>query len=45
LVDLKAYLASALADGVRCAEEPGRFVVTASIAGQTREDVEDVCNA
>jgi hypothetical protein len=33
LVDREADLAGALADAVRCAEEPGRFEVTTRIAG------------
>ena len=45
LVDLEAHLARAPADTVRRAEEPGRFAVTARVAGQTREDLEDVRNA
>ena len=44
-MDLEAHLARAPADTVRCAEEPGRFAVTAGVADQTRENLEDIGNA
>ncbi len=44
LVDREANFTGALPDAVGCAEQPGRFAVTAAVTGKSRKNFEDVGN-